>query len=287
MASRILTLITLLVWSGFLLWFRFSGRVEAYLHPQFHAYVAAAGIGLLALAGLWWWATREGDDDCGCADDHGHDHDHDHGTPRGLSVAALVGFVVLLVPVSVASVVSPSEFGEAAVMNRGIIKDVSQLPSARPPKPSTWEDAPLLGDDELPDIDSMPPEDEGVEFFTRGPDGAILLETIDLMFAAQEPALREEFEGQRVAVIGQFVTPREGGEGGFQLVRMFVVCCAADARPTGVDVTGASGVEGIPGMGWVRVTGKAVFEEKEGRFEPKIEAENVEKVEAPRETFVY
>jgi uncharacterized repeat protein (TIGR03943 family) len=283
MASRILTLVTLLAWSGFLLWFRFSGRVEAYLHPQFHAYVAVAGGGLLVLAGLWWWATRGGEEDCGCGGEH---HGHDHAGRGRVSVRALVGFAVLLGPVAVAAVVSPSEFGEAAVMNRGIITDVSRLPSAQPLELPGWQSAPLVGDGELPDIDTMPPEEEGTEFFTRGPDGAILLETIDLLFAAQEPALREEFEGERVSVIGQYAPPRGAWEGGFHLVRMFVVCCAADARPMGVEVNSPEASE-VPRMGWVRVTGKALFEEKGGGFEARIEAEAVEPVEAPRERFVY
>jgi hypothetical protein len=172
-------------------------------------------------------------------------------------------------------------------MNRGIIKDVSQLPSARAPTASGWQDAPPLGDEELPDLGMLPPEEEGVEYFTRGPDGAILLETIDLLFAAQEEALRTEFDGQRVAVIGQYVPPRGGATGGFELVRMFVVCCAADARPTGVEVTAAEVAGDIPRMGWVRVTGRAVFDEKDGRLEPRIVAEGIEPVEAPRERFVY
>lgn len=287
MAARVLTLFTLLAWAGFLLWFRVSGRVVSYLHPQFHAYVAAAGVGLLVLAVLWWWASGGEEEACCGCHDHGDHAGHDHGPKHGLTAGGLLGFVVLLGPVAVASVVSPSEFGEAAVMNRGIIKDVSQLPSARAPMPPSWEEAPPLGEEELPDLDAMPPEEEGVEYFTRGPDGAILLETIDLLFAAQEEALRAEFEGQRVAVIGQYVPPTSDGPGGFQLVRMFVVCCAADARPTGVEVSGEKAVEGTPRMAWVRVTGKAVFDEKDGRLEPRIEAEKIEPVEAPRERFVY
>jgi uncharacterized repeat protein (TIGR03943 family) len=283
MMKRVLTLLTLVVWASLLLFFWLSGRVASYLHPQFHAYVAAAGIVLAILVPVWWWASRTtlhgcGLDDCGTG--------HDHAPPRGLGAGAALAFVVLILPVSAAAFISPSQFGEAAVMNRGIVTDIRLLPTARPSFGTAWWDAPLVGEGDLPDIHEWPDDaEEGVEFFTRGPDGAIELETIDLLFAADEPGLREEFENQRVSMIGQYVPPR-GGAGGFELVRMFVVCCAADARPLGIKVIAPEEVE-VPRMGWVRITGVARFAAVAGRLEPHLELEKIENVEAPRETFLY
>ena len=281
MMKRILTLVTLLLWGATFLYFYLSGRIASYLHPQFHAFVAAAGAGLVVLGALWWWASRETDagcDDCGC---------HHHGDePRGrLTAGVVLAFAVLLLPITAAAFISPSQFGEAMVMNRGIVTDVSQLPSAELPDGS-WQDAPAW-DDSVDSADASWPQDqeEGVEYFTRTPDGAIQVETLDLLFAAEEPALREEFENQRVSILGQYVPPRGGAEGGFDLVRMFVVCCAADARPLGIKVTGAP-VE-VPRMGWVRITGVARFEDKGGTIEPSLELEKIEEVEAPRESFLY
>jgi uncharacterized repeat protein (TIGR03943 family) len=280
--KRILTLLTLLLWGGTLLYFRVSGRVVAYLHPQFHSYVLAAGLGLLVLAALWWWASREtgaGGHECGC-------HHEGDSEPRSRwSAGAAFAFLVLLLPVSAAAFISPSQFGEAMVMNRGIVTDVSQLPSAGMPG-GHWEEAPAWdagvdGADALWDQS----QEEGVEYFTRGPDGSIQVETLDLLFAAQEPNLREEFENRRVSIIGQYVPPRGGAAGGFDLVRMFMVCCAADARPLGIKVTGAP--VSVPRMGWVRITGIARFEDHGGVLEPRLELEKIEEVEAPRESMLY
>lgn len=281
MNTRILTLVTLLAWGSVLVWFCVSGRVAAYLHPQFHAPVAVAGGLLLLLAPLWWWATREVQGGCGHCDCHAPAD-----APRSrLTAGAVFAFAVLLLPLSAATLISPSQFGEAAVMNRGIVTDITQLPSALPPRmAASWEDAPPVGESGLPDVATLP-EEEGVEYFVRGADGAIQLETIDLLFAAEEPALREEFADQRVSIVGQYVPPREGS-GGFDLVRMFVVCCAADARPLGLKIEARQPVE-VPRMGWVRITGTARFDEKDGRIEPRLEADKVETVEAPRETFLY
>jgi uncharacterized repeat protein (TIGR03943 family) len=278
MMKRWPTVATLSVWSGLLLWFWGSGRVVSYLHPQFHAYVAFAGFSLAILVPLWWWASAITDDGCGCCAGHAED------APRENSGGMIFYFAVLLFPVTAAAFISPSQFGEAAVMNRGIVTDVSQLPSASPSFGS-WADAPLIGDEGIPDVTDFSGE-EGVEYFTRGPDGSIQLETIDLLFAADEPALREQFADQRVAIIGQYIPPRGKESGGFDLVRMFVVCCAADARPLGIHIESPDLVE-VPRMGWVRITGVARFDLKDGRFEPRLEADLIEQVEAPRETFLY
>ena len=279
--NRILTLVTLLLWGTTFLYFYLSGRIASYLHPQFHVYVVVAGAGLLVLGALWWWASRE--TDAGCAEGGCH---HDGNEPRGgLTAGTILAFLVLLLPLTAAAFISPGQFGEAMVMNRRVVTDVSQLPSAELPGGS-WQDAPAW-DDGVDSADESRPEDqeEGVEYFTRTPDGAIQVETLDLLFAAEEPALREEFEDQRVSIIGQYIPPRGGAEGGFDLVRMFVVCCAADARPLGIKVVGDP-VE-VPRMGWVRITGVARFEDKGGTIEPRLELEKIEEVEAPRESFLY
>ena len=280
--KRILTLATLLLWGGTLFYFWSSGRIASYLHPQFHPYVLVAGTGLLVLAGLWWWASRESD--AGCHDCGGH-HDHGDGPRSRLSAGAALAFLVLLLPLSAAAFISPSQFGEAMVMNRGIVTDISQLPSAGMPG-GNWDDAPAW-DEKIDAVDATwdQNQDEGVEYFTRGPDGSIQVETLDLLFAAQEPGLRGEFENQRVSIVGQYVPPRGGSEGGFDLVRMFVVCCAADARPLGIKVTGQP--VSVPRMGWVRITGIARFEDNGGVLEPSLELEKIEEVEPPRESFLY
>ena len=286
MNKRTLTLVTLLVWGVLMLWFWASGRIVAYLHPQFHPLVAGAGAALLLLAPAWWWATRDVTEGCShCGGHHGHNHEKE---PRSaMSAGAVFAFVVLLLPVSAAAFISPSQFGEVAVMNRGIVSSVSQLPASGPPTPASLEDAPLLGDGEqLPEVDDWPDgQEEGVEYYSRGPDGAIQLETIDLLFAAEEPGLRDEFDNQRVSIVGQYMPFPDGGTH-FNLVRMMMVCCAADARPIGVAVETRQ-AQHLPRMGWIRVTGTARFFHRGGLHEPRLTVEKIEEVPAPREKILH
>jgi uncharacterized repeat protein (TIGR03943 family) len=274
-----------MVWGGLLVWFWGSGRIVSYLHPHFHAYVGIAGFALLALVPLWWLASRSGtSNDCGSCGCHDHDHVK---RSRSIWFGQSILYLILLVPVAGAAFVSPSQFGEAAVMNRGIITDLSGLPNVLSSRASSWEDAPLIGGEDLPDVENWPEgQEEGVEYFTRGEDGAIQLETMDLLFAATEPSMQEEFAGERIAIIGQYIPPRGEDSTGFDLVRMFVVCCAADARPLGIKVVAPETIK-IPRMGWVRITGVARFPLVDGRTEPLLEMEKIEEIEPPRETFLF
>ena len=72
--------------------------------------------------------------------------------------------------------------------------------------------------------------------------GCIKAEIIDLLYAAQEATTRKDFEGKKVEIIGQVVPNklRKGiaaaPAGSFKLLRLVIVCCAADAMPVAVKV---------------------------------------------------
>lgn len=278
--KRILTAFALGVWAVLMLWIWGTGRVADYLHPQFHAGVAVAGFVLLLLVPIWLWASAESSHDCcSCVHDH---HEHGH---RGTGAWSVLIFAVIVVPVAMAAFVSPGQFGEAAVRNRGLVGDVSLLPSATS-LGGSWETAPAVADGEnLPDVSDFGGE-EGVEYFTRAADGAIQLQIIDLLYAAQEPALRETFENERVALVGQYVPSKDAGSRDFDLVRMFVVCCAADARPLGVRVLSSAKPE-LPGMAWVRATGVARFVGEGESVEPRLELEKIVPVEPPADKLLH
>ena len=60
-----------------------------------------------------------------------------------------------------------------------------------------------------------------------------MAEVLDLLYAAQDINLRKDFEGKTVQLIGQLMPDTADNAKGsrFKAVRMFMTCCAADARP--------------------------------------------------------
>jgi uncharacterized repeat protein (TIGR03943 family) len=194
--------------------------------------------------------------------------------------AAYFAAFVLVVPLFVAAMVSPDQFGETVVANRGYIEKINDLPGYRPSV-----------EPPLPTVDSQETavsEDSGGAYLPRNEAGQIKAQTVDLIYAAEEPTMRSDFEGKDVELIGQFMPTRANNAEGdrFNLVRMFVICCAADARPVAITVQ-TEKAQTIAEMSWVKVIGKVAFPVESGRKVPLVLAKSVTPCDPPEETFIY
>lgn len=280
--SSLLPCLTLFAWAGLLIHFYVSGRLSAFLIPVFRPGVLVAGIVLLVLA----IAALIAPDHSTCCDD-----DADCGHPLGRRTSGrLLAFAVLLLPIAAAAALSTDGFSRTTMENRGILVDAAGLgressgPSGRayePPLPTAdGSGAPLPADEDF--IDPS-------EYLPRTPEGYVKAEVIDFLYAASEPELRQDFEGETVAIVGQYMPENRNGSGTgfrFKLVRMFMSCCAADARPVGVVVQSETRPP-FPEMAWVRVVGRAEFPVVDGKSTAIVKARSVEESPPPEETMLY
>lgn len=275
-ANRYLGAATLAVWSGVLLHAFFSGRVKHLLHPNFHIPVLAAGI-VLALLVI---ATLIAPSDEACCDDD----TCSHATTRSLA-GRIAAFAVLLLPIKLASVLSPDGFSMGTMLNRGVMTDVAGLKTARPPAPAQAYEPPL------PRQDGLPPDPEAIElgdFIPRSPEGRAMVEVLDLLYAAQDPTIRKELDGKSVEVVGQILPALTNNAAGnrFKLVRMFMTCCAADARPIAILVE-TDRPPDQPDMAWVRIVGTATYPTEGGRMICVVRMESAEPADPPEESMLY
>jgi len=271
--DRYLSTAVLTVWGGILAYFVLSGRLESYLHPSFHLLTALSAVILLLLAGglVFLPGTEELCCEPNC------EHPHSRQSPwRSILAAAL-----LVVPLSAASIASPDQYGAAIVVNRGLIKETNNLPGYNPNAAPRFSDS---LDGQAPTVPGKAAE----SYLKMNEAGQIQAETVDLIFAAEEPSMRTDFEGKQIDVIGQFMPAHRNNPKGdrFNLVRMFMMCCAADARPMAVAVQ-TEQPPGVPEMSWVKVVGKASFPIESGRNVPLILAETVTVCDPPEETLIY
>jgi uncharacterized repeat protein (TIGR03943 family) len=254
----------LVVWGTVLAYFYFSGRVGNYLHPSFHLWTGLSGIALVIMAGgmLFLPGAERSEED------------------RKIPLGRVIGALILIVPLLVASTVSPSQFGAALVQNRGLVDSLGDLPGFKP-----YVDPALPTADGT--VEAGQPADPA-SYLPRNDAGQIKAQTVDLLYAAEEPTMRQDFEGKEVELIGQFMPAKTNNPQGdrFNLVRMFVMCCAADARPVAVTVK-TSKPENVPEMSWVKVTGKATFPLEGGRRIPVVVADSVSPSDPPEESFIY
>ena len=252
----------LMVWGIVLTYFYLSGRIASYLHPAFHIYTVVSGGVLLALS-LALLLTMNGES-----------------SEHGLSRVGIFPLLLLTVPLLAATKISPSNFGATAVLNRGMVHNIADLPGFSPPM-----------DAGLPNADGSVAEGTMMDpslYLKKNADGYIVAEAVDLLYAAGEPTMREDFENKQVEIKGQFLPALTGNPNGdrFNLTRLFVMCCAADARPVAISVQSNPATD-LPKMTWVKVRGKATFPVEGGRHMPVVVADSVTETDAPEESFLY
>jgi uncharacterized repeat protein (TIGR03943 family) len=309
----------LLLWGVFVLWLSFEGQLSKYLHPSLQPYTTAAGFIFLLLAffGFRSLFTRQVAHDhhhqhhecCGNHHDHdeeahghsvkqGREHQH-HGTVDGIG-AMLFKTILLLLPLAIIVSGKATAYSITTIQNRGVVDNINKLPSAKAgaavaasaassakstasatPSAVTvaTNDATTSASQSSSSVDSSAPAASG---------GPIPLQVIDMLYAVQMPSYRGEFEGKEVELIGQYIPMTTGNPKGdrFQAIRMFITCCAADAKPVGVSVQYPKPLK-VSEMGWVKITGKPTFPMEGGRRTAVLEATKVEECSAPSEPFVY
>jgi len=300
--------VTLIGVGAVLLDFFFTGRLDQYLHPQFRYWTLIAGV-IFCVAGLVYAAAKT-TSQC-CID--GECFHQDANSP----VRSVVAFLVLFVPLAAGVAFSKDSYDQRVVLNRGFVQDITKLPSRSgsfpAPKPNEQVIPPqALGADmderkseplpqdtptSQPDANvaakggagqanpAVPsPDDSSSQYLPKAADGNVALEVTDLLYAEAEDSLRKMFADRTIEVIGQYLPGSDAKQ--FKLVRMFIVCCAADARPLAVPVE-VSGPMSATEMGWIKVIGKAVFTQNGGHAHVVLKADKVESTDPPAEAMLY
>ncbi len=300
--------ITLIGLGMVLLDFFFTGRLDRYLHPQFRPWTLIGGI-IFCLFGVIYAAAKTS---AQCCIEGECVHQNANSLTR-----SLIAFAVLFLPLAAGVALSKDSYDQQALLNRGFVEDITGLPgraTAQASKTSNVQVIPpeALGADQderasepLPqntpgvltnqDVVSKmgtdqanpaspSPDEASSQYLPKAADGNVALEVTDLLYAESEDSLRKMFSDKTIEVIGQYLPGSDPKQ--FKLVRMFIVCCAADARPLAVPVA-ISGPTSAAEMGWVRVVGKATYAKNGDRVHVLLKADTVEPTDPPAEAMLY
>jgi uncharacterized repeat protein (TIGR03943 family) len=315
--ARSLPAITLFAWSGVLLYFYFSGRLNHYLIETYRPFVLATGL-LLPIVALGLLFTGRGvvampDDETDAMAFGVRANTAD----AKLRPGQILAFLVLLLPVGAAAAVKSDSFSAKAIFNRGLVENSSGLPQsagavppalvgrsspaaplatavaptnasspAAPPEPplptANGQDAPAAapagGSDRV----------DATQYLRKSEDGTPIAEVVDFLFAADDQSMRPDFEGKKFEIVGQFLPDRGGDKMKFQLVRMFMLCCAADARPVALSIEAPGTLEGLTDMAWVKVIGTVRFVPgADGRMSAVVKAQKILPTDPPAEIMLY
>jgi uncharacterized membrane protein YcgQ (UPF0703/DUF1980 family) len=126
------------------------------------------------------------------------------------------------------------------------------------------------------------------DYLQRTKEGYIITEVLDLLYSVQDSQLRKDFEGRTVQLIAQIMPDKTSANSAnrFKAVRMFMSCCAADARPVATLVESKTLPE-FQEMTWVKVVGTATFPIENGKRTAVIQATSVEETKPPEEAMLF
>ncbi len=358
---QIASILTLLIWGVFFLYFYFGGRISRYLDPSFHIYVLLAGIGFLILAGFNFFARNHALDACthehghehehedthqhegGCChhDDHDHDHDdacchhhhhthhhdrvddcchshahtHDHSdhalqhhheeNPSNLAFA----LIVLLAPLFLAASYTQDRFSSEYVAKWDKIeRQMRQLRIAANRKntpvsasvtsastPSSTDDStssPTASADGTSGSKTTDNSGESWNSFSyddlkklvpQNEQGEFLLDIPQIFYTAGDQELMKVMEGIPVESTAQLMEEAQHNADSTRLkaFRLFVECCAADARPLSVPIDFGKAPPEYTEMGWYKLFGKLHFSHEGDEIIPIIRVNRIEATTEP------
>jgi uncharacterized repeat protein (TIGR03943 family) len=251
--------------------FYLNGRIDQYLNPIFRPLVLIAGAGAVIAGLVYLLTTHSGQ----CCVDGDCIHRHINNPAWSLAF-----FGVICLSVLTGATLSKDAFDQQIIANRGFIEDAAKLPGAHSFRASSSQNpipAAVLGahiNEAISEPGNLP----------RAEDGNVALEVTDLLYAETQEPLRKMIAGKTVEVIGQFIPGAATDQ--FKLVRIFLWCCAADARPIYIPVALSDPVD-VSDMEWVKVTGTAEFSTTKGQTRVLLKADSVDASDPPEEAMLY
>ena len=250
--------LALLCLAGFLAYSFLSGRVRFFVARY---YIWLSPLAAVVLSAMLAARLRGPLVPCGCAG-----HDAPWRIPRSVCVA------VVLAPVLVALTVRPTRFTSEGVRKRRPVG----LSMRRP-----------RGDDGLDRaIDwVLGLAASGTKASADRPAALPKEPTIVVVLDAADQCPGGGIDGQFVTLIGQCDLPAGPMAGRFDLHRLLVTCCVADAIAVSLPVVRASSAP-LEAGGWVRVTGIIRFDSDLDRRQPVVHAAAVTKVPEPSEPYL-
>lgn len=315
--------VTLLVWGLVLLYFFASGRIVNYLKFEFRVCMLIGGLLMLVLGLFNLFTSRvkpghfhehlDGDeeDDHAHAHDHSHEHEHEHerveghahghGCDAGCShgdghehehdheettiPGVLVTFLILLAPLLAAAAISPDGFSGDVVVNKGLYTNTADAFGAQ----RAWGDRGKEGAGTAEDPFGKFTLDDLKAQVDQSPKGDFLLSVPTLFYSAGDRELQDVMDGLPVETTGQVMPEKVNNPDGtrLRLFRLFIECCAADARPLGLPLEFGKKAPDLPEMSWVKVIGKMEYVQENDATVAVIRVESIVKTEAPPEKMMF
>lgn len=255
-------LVALFLVGGFLYFAYFAGQVRYHVAAAY-VWLPPAGATVLALM----WAARLAAGPRAGADCCDHGCPSEGPSPRKAITAAMICLAILATPIALALAVQPKEFSPEGMRKRLLAAPRRDLALNRA---IDW----ICGLAAAPG----PTESEAVGF----PKDPTLLELVELS-ATRDP---EQLEGKFVTLIGRCDLPEGEGSRRFDIYRLRVTCCVADASAVSFGVARPDAGVRLEQGGWVRIGGVLKYDDPIDPSTPTLHAATIAKIAEPAEPYL-
>ena len=249
----IIEVIVLLLLATFLVCSAATGRLRFFLAPGFVWLPPAGGMLLLGMSAARLLSVRAGGGVCECGDEH-----------SGSIAMRWVYAMAIMVPLVFALAVNPRQFSSAGMQKR---RAPAAARDAALERAMNW----ALGPKPAPSKTGAPADELPAE-----PTAAELIRALE---AENGRALAGRF----VTVIGQSGADNTTTGGRFELYRLVVTCCIADATAVSIEVAGLPTVTVEPGQ-WLRISGVIRFDG--GATAASLHAASISKIPVPSNPYL-
>lgn len=253
-ALPVAEVVALLLLAAFLIFSAASSRLRFFLAPGFVWLPPAAAMLVLAMSAARWLAFRAGGAACGCGDSH-----------SGSTAMRWLYALVLVVPLGFALAVNSQQFSPEGVRKRTA---PTMVRDAALERAMNW----ALGLQPLPAKSSEAPGELPAE------------PTVAELARALEGDTSQALAGKFVTVIGQCGSDEVMAGGRFDLYRLVVTCCVADATAVSIEVAGLPMAAVEPGQ-WLRIRGVIRFEGA-GAPQAVLHAASISKISTPSNPYL-
>ena len=240
---------------------------------------------------------------------HGHVHDHEE-TTSGL----LFSLIVLILPMLVATAYSHDKFSSEYLAKWGKIERqmmqmrIAERRGSAPANSTTSPDNPYTqagidaatgkaadpatttagsgdagqawGTFTLEDLKKMVPQNEKGEF---------LLDVPQIFYTAGDKELMQVMEGIPVETTAQLMeeTLHNPDNTRLKAFRLFIECCAADARPLSIPIDFGKAPPEYTEMGWYKIYGKLHYSHENEEIIPLLQIERIEATSEPTDGLLF
>lgn len=247
-------------------------------------------------------------------DQPGSHHHHHDDSPSTI----LFSIIVLLVPLLFATGYSEDQFSPQYLATWGKIERqmmqmrIAKARAAKPPIENTFDSSvdpnanPYTSDsvgNTVTDADSPPDgstEDSNDSWATFTLDdlkqmvpqneaGDFQLDVPQIFYTAGDKELMDVMEGIPIETSAQLMEETLNNPNGHRLkaFRLFIECCAADARPLSIPIDFGEAPPEYIEMGWYRLYGKLHYVEEEGDLLPVLRMERLEETSEPMDELIF